>query len=82
MALMLRKAPHNCDMIIALTHMRAHADRELAANVPEIDFVLGGHDHSYITEVDESTGVFVIKSGTDFEEFNDFEVIFNPNQDE
>ena len=47
----------------------------LAKSVPEIDLILGGHDHSYITEVDETTGVFLIKSGTDFEEFNDLDVV-------
>ncbi len=33
------------DIVIALTHMRSHNDRKLAASVPEIDLVLGGHDH-------------------------------------
>ena len=51
-AQMLRAEPHNCDLIIALTHMRAPEDRILARQVCEIDLILGGHDHSYITEVD------------------------------
>jgi len=55
--------------------MRAPKDRILANQVPGIDFVLGGHDHSYITEVDQKTGVFVIKSGTDFEEFSDCAIL-------
>ncbi|VEL08942.1 unnamed protein product [Protopolystoma xenopodis] len=36
-----------CDLVIALTHMRWPNDRLLAQNVPEIDLVLGGHDHDY-----------------------------------
>jgi len=41
----LLKREHDCDLIIALTHMRVPNDRKLAAAVPEIDLILGGHDH-------------------------------------
>ena len=80
MTRMLKAAPHNCDLVIALTHMRCPDDRKLAENVPEIDLILGGHDHSYVTEVDQGTGVFMIKSGTDFEEFNDIDVLFDVSE--
>ena len=63
-------------MVIALTHMRVPNDRILAENVEGVDFVLGGHDHLYVAEVCQKTGVFVIKSGTDFEEFSDIKVEF------
>ena len=33
--------------MIALTHMRTPNDILLAENVPEIDLILGGHDHVY-----------------------------------
>lgn len=36
-----------CDYVIALTHMRMPNDMKLAQEVPEIDIVLGGHDHNY-----------------------------------
>ena len=77
---MLRMAPYNCSLIIALTHMRCPEDRILAERVPEIDFILGGHDHSYVTEVDRTTGSILIKSGTDFEEFSDFDVVFDASE--
>ena len=48
MAIMLKSKPHKCDMIVALTHLRGPSDQALIKSVPEIDFVLGGHDHSYI----------------------------------
>ena len=80
MTAMLKSAPHSCDIIVALTHMRCPDDRMLAKSVPEIDFILGGHDHSYITEVDPETGVFLIKSGTDFEEFNNLDVLFDASE--
>ena len=68
------RTKQNCDLVIALTHMRVPNDRLLAESVSEIDFILGGHDHMYIAEVCEKTGVVVIKSGTDFEEFSDIRV--------
>jgi 5'-nucleotidase/UDP-sugar diphosphatase len=33
------------DVIVALTHLTLAGDREIAENVPEIDVVLGGHEH-------------------------------------
>jgi len=33
------------DAIVALTHLALAGDAELAANVPEIDLILGGHEH-------------------------------------
>jgi 2',3'-cyclic-nucleotide 2'-phosphodiesterase (5'-nucleotidase family) len=38
-----------CDVVIALTHMRAPNDEHLARSVAEIDVVLGGHDHDYVS---------------------------------
>ncbi len=47
LALHLRQEEH-CDLVIALTHMRAPNDERLARSVAEIDVVLGGHDHDYV----------------------------------
>eukprot|EP00290_Baffinella_frigidus_P014099 CAMPEP_0180163620 /NCGR_PEP_ID=MMETSP0986-20121125/29897_1 /TAXON_ID=697907 /ORGANISM="non described non described, Strain CCMP2293" /LENGTH=289 /DNA_ID=CAMNT_0022114269 /DNA_START=30 /DNA_END=895 /DNA_ORIENTATION=- len=52
------------DCVIALTHMRKPNDRRLAEHVPELDLILGGHDHEVYSEV--VNGVPIIKSGTDF----------------
>ena len=57
--------------------MRVNNDRILAENVTDIDFVLGGHDHIYVAEVNEKSGVFLVKSGTDFEDFSDVKVEFD-----
>ena len=55
------------DLIVALTHMRVNNDTRLMQEVPEIDLVLGGHDHHYeVKQVGETT---FCKSGTDFREF-------------
>ena len=39
------KDKENCDIVIALTHMRQPNDIKLAENSPRIDLILGGHDH-------------------------------------
>jgi 5'-nucleotidase/UDP-sugar diphosphatase len=34
-----------CDAIVAITHLALASDRQLVEQVPEIDVVLGGHEH-------------------------------------
>jgi len=55
------------DYVIALTHMRWPSDIRLAENVPEIDLILGGHDHDF--GIKEVNGKMIIKSGTDFRNY-------------
>ena len=35
----------HCDVVVALTHLTLAGDQEIAEQVPEIDLILGGHDH-------------------------------------
>ena len=51
------------DQVIALTHLDAAVDLELLAEVPEIDLVLGGHEHT-VHELDGDGGL-VLKSASD-----------------
>ena len=62
--------------------MRLPRDRILAASVPEIDILLGGHDHMYAVELIKDTGVFIVKSGTDFEDFSDIRLEFGSPDEE
>lgn len=64
----LRQA--GADIVVALTHMRAPNDAALAAAVPEIQLILGGHDHDYQVHCTEPHGTMLFKSGTDFREFS------------
>ena len=53
--------------------MRVPNDKKLAAEVPGIDLILGGHDHIVICEkVNES---LFIKSGSDFKDFGILDVL-------
>lgn len=40
----------NADLVIALTHIGLRTDQELAASVPGIDIVVGGHSHAVLDE--------------------------------
>jgi len=52
------------EIIIALTHMNMADDEILAREVPEIDLVLGGHDHDPMHK--SINGTLVWKSGSDW----------------
>lgn len=66
------------DLVVALTHMRGPNDEILAAEVPEIQMVLGGHDHEYVVTQSIPFGTMIIKSGTDFREFSVIKVELPP----
>lgn len=46
-----------------------------------VDFIFGGHDHSYFTDLNLETDVFTLKSGTDFECFSNLTVFFDVEND-
>ena len=73
---------HQCDLVIALAHMRWHHDVKLAEQVPGVDMVLGGHDHFYRVQTVQKEGnpeqtVTVIKSGQDFQDFSVVKIRFD-----
>jgi 5'-nucleotidase / UDP-sugar diphosphatase len=45
-----RKLTGACDVIIAVTHLAIAEDRKVAAAVPEIHLILGGHEHRHSFE--------------------------------
>jgi len=74
----LKSDPHRVDYVIALTHSRTPNDIRLADSVPEIDLILGGHDHDY--EIIKRPNCYIIKSGTDFREFSLIKIKLNSTQ--
>ncbi|CAK8675103.1 unnamed protein product [Clavelina lepadiformis] len=61
------------DFVVALTHMRWPNDVRLTQEVPDIDLVLGGHDHGYgVKEIDDC---LIVKSGSDFRNFSTVDVL-------
>jgi 5'-nucleotidase len=78
--------------VIALTHMRTPNDIRLAENVPEVDLILGGHDHVYEKRkvgyninvfffkcLIQVNGTYILKSGTDFRQFSKVTLDFKEN---
>ncbi|CAG2110984.1 unnamed protein product, partial [Medioppia subpectinata] len=72
------KEKESVDFVIALTHMRWPNDCLLAQNVPEIDLILGGHDHDY--QCRRVNNILCVKSGTDFRQFSKIDVQFVGSQ--
>ena len=66
------KNEKNCDMIIALTHMRVPQDQLLPKEVSEIDIILGGHDHIIMKEF--INNIPVLKCGDNFKNIGVIEV--------
>lgn len=54
----------NVELIIAVTHMSEASDTKLAESVPEIDLILGGHDHHPIKKMANDTLIY--KAGSDY----------------
>lgn len=51
------------DVVVALTHIGVNADRELAAAVPGIDVILGGHSHTRLDQHVWVRETLIIQSG-------------------
>jgi 2',3'-cyclic-nucleotide 2'-phosphodiesterase (5'-nucleotidase family) len=66
------------DIVIALTHMDMADDRMLAEAVPEIDLILGGHDHDPMHEVVNNTLIW--KTGSDWRTLGQLKVFLIPGQ--
>jgi len=56
------KQQKGVEMVIALTHMDMADDENLAAKVPQIDLILGGHDHRGMFKVVNGTLIYKAKS--------------------
>jgi 5'-nucleotidase len=50
-------------IIVALTHLTFSDDRRLAARFPDIDVIVGGHEHYPITAIEDRT--LISKAGSD-----------------
>ncbi|HYL79239.1 MAG TPA: 5'-nucleotidase C-terminal domain-containing protein [Candidatus Acidoferrum sp.] len=62
-AVVARARRLKADVIVALTHQDMADDQQLAAAVPEIDLILGGHEHA---PLDARVGrTLILKTGSD-----------------
>lgn len=40
-----------CDLVICLSHLGFKGDKELASQVRNVDLIVGGHSHTFLTEI-------------------------------
>ncbi len=52
------------DFLIALTHLGAPRDRELASLIPELDLIVGGHSHTVLPEGEVVGTTWVVQTGS------------------
>ena len=64
------------EIVVALTHMRVPNDERLARECPEVDVILGGHDHHYEVKPVGPHDTYVLKSGTDFRDITELTLEF------
>lgn len=67
------------EVVIALTHCRNVLDEELSRRVPDINLILGGHDHGYYSWKYENS-TYGVKSGCDFRDISKVRISFKENQ--
>ena len=51
------------DGIVVISHMGVKKDRELAAALPDIDVIIGGHSHTTLPQGEEVNGVLIAQTG-------------------
>jgi 5'-nucleotidase len=49
-SLLVEKLKKECDIVMVLSHLGVTGDEELAAKVPGIDVIVGGHSHTYLPQ--------------------------------
>lgn len=54
-----------CDLFIALSHLGADMDEKLAALMPELDLIVGGHTHTVIDKPELIHNVLIAQAGAD-----------------
>lgn len=66
-----------CDVVIALTHLGLWKDRKLAAAVPGLSLVLGGHSHHFMDSLEWVEGTAIFQAGKHALAFGHTEVLFD-----
>src|SRR5574344_1112611 len=51
------KTVEKCDLVIALTHIGYYEDLDFAKKTRNIDFIVGGHSHTFLVELKHSTNL-------------------------
>jgi len=52
------------DLLVVVSHIGVDSDRTLAASVPGIDLIVGGHSHTALVEPEQIGGTWVVQAGS------------------
>lgn len=71
-----------CDVIIFLSHLGSAIDKEIAANVPGINFIISGHDHYEFTQPvvvmdPENKPVYICQAGSYYQNIGKLNFTFD-----
>lgn len=66
-----------CDVVIAFTHLGLWKDRKLAAAVPGLNLVLGGHSHHFMDSLEWVEGTAIFQAGKHAMAFGHTEILFD-----
>jgi 2',3'-cyclic-nucleotide 2'-phosphodiesterase (5'-nucleotidase family) len=58
------RSQYTPDLVIALTHIGLTHDRKLAAEVPGIDLIVGGHSHNTLPEGERVGPTLIVQTGS------------------
>jgi 2',3'-cyclic-nucleotide 2'-phosphodiesterase (5'-nucleotidase family) len=58
------RSRQNPDLTVALTHIGLRLDRELAAKLPEIDLIIGGHSHELLPQGERVGETLIVQAGS------------------
>ena len=64
-AMEMKKLRAGSDVLIGLTHIGYDQDLLLAAQMPELDAIIGGHSHTRVDPAEMVNGVLVAQAGSD-----------------
>ena len=59
---MVEQLRGQCELVIAVTHLGLRRDRELLAQVPGIEIVVGGHSHTPLSDPEMHEGRCIVQS--------------------
>jgi 2',3'-cyclic-nucleotide 2'-phosphodiesterase (5'-nucleotidase family) len=68
------------DLLVVLSHIGLKLDRELAARVPRIDLILGGHSHDTLSEPEYVGAVPIVHAGAFGRFVSSSDVLYEPSR--
>ncbi len=61
---MIKKHRHEVDLLFLLSHLGLDTEKEVAAEAPGLDFIIGGHSHTLLWQAERSPeGTVIVQAG-------------------